>query len=111
MTVELDGKRWEPVPGGTATAQDFIAARPLFHEIHRQCLWSPWMMQGRAADYDAALKTCGQWTSSDDPGTPRKTLEEYEAELELRLVRRREGVGWFVGGCPAGEEPQGVVGG
>ena len=29
----------------------------------------------------------------------------------LRLVRRCQGVGWLVGGRPAGEEPEGVVGG
>jgi hypothetical protein len=86
MTVDLDGKRWEPVPGATATAEDFIAARSLLHEIHQQCLWSPWVMQDRAVDYDAALKTCGQWASSDDPFASRKTLEEYEADLEQRLA-------------------------
>jgi hypothetical protein len=43
-------------------------------------------MQDRAGDYDAALQTCGQWTSRDDPAEPRKTLEEYEAELEQRLA-------------------------
>jgi hypothetical protein len=86
MTVELDGKRWEPVPGGTATAEDFIAARSLLHEIHQQCLWSPWVMQDRAEDYDAALQICGQWTCGDELAAPRKTLEEYEAELEQRLA-------------------------
>lgn len=86
MTVELDGKRWEPVPAATATAEDFLAARSFLHEIHQQCLWSPWVMQDRAADYDAALKTCGQWICSDDPDAPRKTVEEYEAELEQRLA-------------------------
>ena len=86
MTVELDGKRWEPVPGGSATAEDFIAARSLLHEIHQQCLWSSWVMQDRTADYDAALQTCGQWTYSDDPAAPRKTLEETEAEIEQRLA-------------------------
>ena len=29
----------------------------------------------------------------------------------LRLVRRRQGVGWLMGGSPAGEEPEGVVSG
>jgi hypothetical protein len=29
----------------------------------------------------------------------------------LRLIRRRRGVGWLVGGGPAGEEPESVVGG
>jgi hypothetical protein len=86
MTVERDGKCWEPVPGATATAEDFLAARSLLDEIHQQCLWSPWVMQDRAADYDAALKTCGQWTSGDDPGTPHKTVDECEAELEQRLA-------------------------
>ena len=42
-------------------------------------------MQDRAAEYDAAWKTCGQWTSTE-LGAPRKTLEEYEAEMEQRLA-------------------------
>ncbi len=85
MTIELDGKRWEQVPGATATAEDFIAALSLLHEIHQQCQWSPWVMQDRAREYDAALTTCEQWTSTD-PASPRKTLEEYEAGLEQRLA-------------------------
>ena len=85
MTIELDGKHWTPVPGATVTAEEFIAARSLLHEIHQQCLWSPWVMQDRAREYDAALKSCGQWTSTD-PASPRKTLEEYEAEVGQRLA-------------------------
>lgn len=85
MTVELDGKRWEPVPGATATAEDFLAARSLLDEILQQCLWSPWVMQDRAADHDAALQTCGQWTS-DHAAALRETVEEYEAEIDQRLA-------------------------
>ena len=85
VTIEPDGKRWKPVPGATATAEEFIAARSLLHEIHQQCLWSPWVMQDRAREYDAALKTCEQWTSAD-PASPLKTLEEYEAEMRQRLA-------------------------
>jgi hypothetical protein len=42
------------------------------------------------------------------PG-PRPGL--VAALCELCLLRRRQGVGWLVGGSPAGEEPEGVVGG
>jgi len=36
VAIELDGKRWKPVPGATATTAEFIAARSLIHEIHQQ---------------------------------------------------------------------------
>lgn len=85
MTIELDEKRWKPVPGATATAEEYMAARSLIHEIHQQARWSPWVMQDRAASYDTALKTLEQWTSAD-PSPPGKTLEECEAGLEQRLA-------------------------
>jgi hypothetical protein len=80
VTIEVDGKRWVPVPGSTATAEEFIAALSLLHDIHQQIRWSPWVIQDRAGEYDVALKVCGQWTSAE-PELPGKTLEEYEAEL------------------------------
>lgn len=85
VAIEVGGKRWVPVPGSTAMAEQFIAAMSLLHEIHQQMRWSPWVMQDRADDYDAALKVCGQWTSAE-PGPPGKTLEEYEAELDARMA-------------------------
>ena len=81
----MDGKRWVPVPDATATAEEFIAALSLLHETHQQIRWSPWVMQDRAGEYDAALKVCGEWTSAE-PESPGKTLEEYEAELEQRMA-------------------------
>jgi hypothetical protein len=85
MRVELDGKAWKPVPGATATAEEFIAARSLLHEVHQQATWSPWLLLEPSAEYEAAWKVCGQWTSVE-PGPPPKTLEEYEADLERRLA-------------------------
>jgi hypothetical protein len=84
MRVELDGKGWEPVPGATVSAEEFIAARSLIHEVHQQAAWSPWVLQDRVEEYDAAWETCGQWKPTE-PGPP-KTLEEREAELEQRLA-------------------------
>ena len=85
MSVELDGKAWKPVPGATATAEEFIAARSFLHEVHQQALWSPWPLLDPAREYEAAWQICGQWTSAE-PGPPSKTLEEREAELEQRLA-------------------------
>ena len=85
MAIEVDGKRWVPVPDATATAEEFIEALSLLHEIHQQMRWSPWVMRDRAGEYDAALKLCGQWTSTE-PKPPGKTLEEYAAELEQRMA-------------------------
>jgi hypothetical protein len=56
VAIEVDGKRWVPVPDSTATAEEFIAALSLLHEIHQQSRWSPWAMQDRAGEYNAALK-------------------------------------------------------
>jgi hypothetical protein len=85
VTLELDAMQWEPVPGGTATAAEFIAARSVIREIHQQCLWSPWVLGDRAAEYDAALQTCGQWARTD-PASPARTPEQYEADLKQRLA-------------------------
>jgi hypothetical protein len=85
VTVELDGRCWKPVPGATATSEEFVAAWSLIREIHQQCLWSPWVMQDRAKEYDAAWKACGQWTSAE-PGSPARTAEDYEAEADRRMA-------------------------
>jgi len=92
VAIEVARKRWVPVPDSTATAKEFTAALALMHEIHQQARWSPWVMQDRAGEYDAALKVCGQWTSAE-PEPPGKTLEEYEAELDQRMA---EADAWFL---------------
>lgn len=85
VTIELDGKRWKPVAGATAAAAEFIAAQALIREIHQQALWSPWVIQDRATEYDAALETRRQWAIAD-PASPPKTPEQYEAELKQQLA-------------------------
>ena len=49
-------------------------------EVHRSLWWNPWVLTDRAAQYDAALETCGQWARAE-PGHERKTPEEYEAHF------------------------------
>ncbi len=45
VATEADGKRWAPVPDSTATAEEFIAALSLLHEIHQRIRWSPWVLR------------------------------------------------------------------
>jgi hypothetical protein len=80
VIVELDGMLWAPVPGTTVTAGEFAEARSVILEVHRSLWWNPWVLTDRAAQYDAALETCGQWARAE-PGHERKTPEEYEAQF------------------------------
>jgi hypothetical protein len=41
VSIELDGELWEPVPGASVTAEEFITARSLIQEIHRSLWWNP----------------------------------------------------------------------
>ena len=64
MTVMLNGIPWKQLPGATATAEEFIAARSLVQEIHSLMRWNPRIMEDRAQEYDAAMGAvgpCGPW--------------------------------------------------
>jgi hypothetical protein len=56
VTIEVDGKRWKPVPGATVTAEEFTAARSLIGQVHQQARWSPWVMQDCSREFDVALE-------------------------------------------------------
>ncbi len=78
--LEHGGVLWKPLPGATATAEEFIAARDLFTEVHKDELWNPWVMEDRAEEYEHATSVMGQWTRAE-PGFRRLT----EAELDARM--------------------------
>ncbi len=58
--IEHDGKLWKPKPGAMATAEEFVAARTLMVEIHRDGRWNPWVSDDRAAELEAAMDTFEQ---------------------------------------------------
>jgi hypothetical protein len=86
VIIELDGMLWAPVPGTTVTAGEFAEARSVMLEVHRSLWWNPWVLTDRAAEYDAALETCGQWARAE-PGHERKTPEEYEAQFAQQAAQ------------------------
>jgi hypothetical protein len=84
-TIEVDGMLWKPVPGATVSAEEFVEARALIREIHRLERPSPWAMDDRAQECNAAMGVFGRWTRAE-PEFQRKTTEEHEADLERRLA-------------------------
>src|SRR6266851_4377997 len=85
MTIEVDGMLWKPLPGATASATEFAHARSLVMEILALEPWNPWVMDDRAAEFEAALAVFGQWTRAE-PGFGRKTPAELQAEHEQWLA-------------------------
>jgi hypothetical protein len=54
-------------------------------DVHRLETWNPCNLEDRAAEHDAALSVCDQWTRAE-PGFRSKTTEEVEAEQEAWLA-------------------------
>lgn len=85
VIIELDGMLWKPVPGATASAEEFEQARSLIVEIHALEAWSPWVAEDRASEYEAAVGVFKQWTRAE-PWFRKKTHEELQAEHEQWLA-------------------------
>lgn len=79
---------WKPRRGASASAEEFIAARTLFVELHHDAMWNPWIRDEHAADIDAAVEVMGQWQRAE-PGHRHMSLKQWEAQ-QARRERRRE---------------------
>jgi hypothetical protein len=67
------------------SAQEFLQARSVISDVHAAMCWNPWVLEDRAADYEAAWQTIGQW-SPVDPDARQLALEEAEVRLEQHLA-------------------------
>jgi hypothetical protein len=85
VVVRVDGVLWEPKPGSVVSAEEFLRARSLVTDVHHAMLWNPWVVQDRAAEYEAAWKVMGQWRRAD-PDHRQLTVEEAVAVHELRMA-------------------------
>jgi hypothetical protein len=86
--IEHDGMLWKPRTGATATAEEFIAARTLFIELHHDATWNPWIRDERAVDIDRAAEVMGQRQRAE-PGHRRMSIKQWEAQ-QARRERKRE---------------------
>jgi hypothetical protein len=85
VPVTVDGLAWERKPGSIVSAEEFLQARAVVADVHAAMCWNPWVLEDRAADYEAAWQAIGQW-SPIDPDAHPLALEEAEAQLEQRLA-------------------------
>jgi hypothetical protein len=76
--VEHGGLLWKPGPDATASAEEFIAARELIIALHREQEWSPWVLNERRDEYEAAKAVFVQWERAEADYRPL-TVEEFEA--------------------------------
>jgi hypothetical protein len=86
--IEHDGMLWKPRQGATATAEEFVAARSLFMDVHREGRWNPWVLEDRAAEREHAMHVMDQWRRAE-PGHRMLTTRQLEARW-ARHDRRRE---------------------
>lgn len=92
--IEHQGMLWKPKHGATATAEEFLAARALFIELHEDADWNPWLREDRSADIEQALLVMDQWRRAE-PGFRRMTMKQWEArqarrEREYERMREAE---------------------
>jgi hypothetical protein len=80
VTIEHDGKLWRPKRGAIANAEEFIAARSLFIQLHADAQWNPWVLDDRAADLDRAIEIMEQWPRAE-PKFRRLTTKQFDARM------------------------------
>lgn len=86
--IEHDGMQWKPKRGATAAAEEFIAARTLFIELHRERRWNPWVVEDRGVELEHATEVMDQWARAE-PGHRMLTQKQVEARM-AKLDRERE---------------------
>ncbi|HXC78575.1 MAG TPA: hypothetical protein VNU19_16185 [Candidatus Acidoferrum sp.] len=79
-TIEHDGRKWKPRRGSTATAEEFIAARALFLELHADARWNPWVLDDHEADLEQAMHVMDQWTRAES-NFRRLTAKQFDARM------------------------------
>jgi hypothetical protein len=75
---QLDGRRWTPKPGTTASFEEFKAARDLFLAASGDERLNPW--KNRRVEREQAMAVMEQWTRAE-PGFTPMTEAEVEAWL------------------------------
>lgn len=76
--LEHEGLLWKPKRGATSSAEEFLAARALFMELHDEWTWNPWVLEDRAEDLERAQEVMGQWKRAE-PGHRTMTKKQIDA--------------------------------
>ena len=84
--IEVDGMLWKPKRGATASADEFIAARTLFLQLHQESRWNPWVLDHHQAELEHATDVMDEWRRAE-PGHRMLTSRQIEA----RMARHKRG--------------------
>lgn len=91
---EHEGMLWKPEPGTSVTFDQFVQARLLVVEIHRDTAWNRWRQDERAQELSDAMDVFGQWRRAEPDFRP-KTDDEF-------AVWMADGEAKFPGSHPGG---------
>ncbi|MFI6324791.1 hypothetical protein ACIBG8_45210 [Nonomuraea sp. NPDC050556] len=78
--LEHEGLLWKPRQGATSSAEEFLAARALFKDLHDDATWNPWVLNERAAELEQAEQIMGQWKRAE-PGHRVMTKKQIDARM------------------------------
>lgn len=78
--IEHEGLLWKPNRGAASSADEFITARALFLELHRDSLWNPWVLDDRADELARAQQIMGEWKRGE-PGHRAMTKKQWDARM------------------------------
>ncbi|MEC3978197.1 hypothetical protein [Amycolatopsis sp. H20-H5] len=79
--LEHDGMLWKPEPGTSVTFDQFVQARLLVVEIHRDMAWNRWREDERAGELQDAMDVFAHWHRAEPDFRPM-TAEEVAAWMD-----------------------------
>lgn len=68
--LEHEGLLWKPKQGATSSAEEFLAARKLFMELHDEWTWNPWILEDKTEDLERAQEVMGNGSVPNQATAP-----------------------------------------
>jgi hypothetical protein len=88
--IEHDGMLWKPKRSAAATAEEFIAARTLFIELHREGRWNSWVLEDRQSELERATEVMDQWKRAE-PGYRSVHASVRRCDMHVPCICTRGG--------------------
>jgi hypothetical protein len=60
VVVEIDGMLWRPKTRSRSSADELREARRVWHEIHEDARWNPWVEDERAVERERAMRVMAE---------------------------------------------------
>jgi hypothetical protein len=93
---EHEGLLWKPLPGATASFDEFLAARSTMLAIQLDSIWTPWLREDRESDLQEATEIFERWTRAEPDFRPltaaqfKRRMAKWDREFESHTEKSRE---------------------